>query len=386
MKKFAFILILFILLLTQSNVIKAEDFDIGVEAAILIDGDSGQVLFEKNADRELPPASITKVMPLLIAMEEIEKGKISLDDEVTVSRLAESMGGSQIFLAADTRLKMEELLKAVTIASANDASVAVAEAIAGTYSNFIDMMNRRAEELGMNNTHFVNSTGLPTEDGEHYSTARDLAVVSRELVKYPKILEWGSTWLDYLQLPSREAMLVNTNKLIRKYPGMDGLKTGHTQAAGFCLSATAKRNDMRLVSVVLNADSEPGREEATTRLLDYGFNSFKKKLVINKGDQVQNIDVPSGKKTVTTAEASEDIHVLIRRGNEEGVTKKVLIDEELDAPIKKGEVIGKERIIQDNQIVGEVDLIATEDIEKAGIFTRLWRAFVKWIGSLIEKI
>lgn len=381
---FAFIIILIIF--SMIAVVEAQDFDVGVEAAILVDADTGQVLFEKNADKKLPPASITKIMTLLLAMEEVEKGTVSLEDEVTISRFAESMGGSQIFLAAGTRVKMGDLLKAVTIASANDASVAVAETIAGTYSNFVSRMNKRAQELGMKNTHFVNSTGLPTKGGEHYSTARDISIMARELVKYPQILEWASIWVDYLQLPNRKAMLVNTNKLIKDYPGMDGLKTGHTDAAGFCLAATARRDNMRLISVIMNANSEREREEVTARLLDYGFNTFSKELVIKKGAQVQNIEVPGGKKTVTVAEAANDLYVLVKRGTKSSLTKKVIIKEDLKAPVKKGEILGKEVVLQDEKVLGEVNLIASEDIEKAGLLTRLWRAFVNWIGSLLKNV
>ncbi|MFW6280333.1 MAG: D-alanyl-D-alanine carboxypeptidase family protein, partial [Halanaerobium sp.] len=243
------ILLLGVFLFTGIFQVKA--FEIEPESAILIEAETGQVLFEKNADRQLPPASLTKIMPLLIAMEEIDKGSIDLNDMVTVSRYAESMGGSQIFLAANTQVELEKLLKAVTIASGNDASVAIGEYIAGTYSNFIAMMNEKADELGMENTNFSNSTGLP--DPDNYSTARDISIMARELAKYPQILEWASIWTETIQLPNREAMLVNTNGLINRYPSMDGLKTGHTQEAGFCLAATAQKGNTRLISVVMQS-------------------------------------------------------------------------------------------------------------------------------------
>lgn len=381
----AIILISFLVIIT----VNAQDFDLDVPSAILIDADTGQVLYEKNADEKRPPASITKIMALLIAMEEAEKGNISLDDEVTVSRYAESMGGSQIFLSAGTRVKFGDLLKAVTVASANDASVAAAEAVAGSYINFVNWMNKRAEELGMENTHFENSTGLPVEYGEHYSTARDIAIMSRELVKYPQILEWASIWDEYLDLPDRKARITNTNKLINTrtgYPGMDGLKTGHTNAAGYCLAATAKRNDVRLISVVLGCETEKDREEATTRLLDYGFNAFDKELLLAKGDLVQNIDIPDGKKTVTTAEAADNLYVLVKKGSKETLKKQVVIREGLKAPIKKGEIIGEELILQDGKVIARVDLLATEDIDRAGFFRRIWRAFVNWIGGLVDRL
>ena len=363
---------------------QSEAFELDIEAAILVDAESGQVLYEKNADQALPPASITKIMTLLLAMEQVEKNTISLDDEVMISQLAESMGGSQIYLAANTRVKLSALLEDITIASANDASVAVSDAIAGSYNNFIDLMNKKAEELGMVNTNFVNSSGLPSKN--HYSSARDIAVMSREVVKYPKILEWASIWVDYLQLPGRKAMLVNTNKLIRDYPGMDGIKTGHTDEAGFCLAATAQRDNMRLISVIMRASSEKEREELTSRLLDYGFNAFISEVVVKKGEQVQNIEIPDGEKTITVAEVANDLKVIYQRGTADSLKKKIVISEQLQAPIKKGDVLGRQSIMQDDRLLASVDLIATEDVERAGFFTRLWRSFVNSVSNLLQRI
>lgn len=385
MKK-ALLAILLVLCTFLTVAAYGQDFDLDIRAAILVEAETGQVLYEKNSAETLPPASITKIMTLLIAMEEIEKGNLSLDSEISISKYAESMGGSQIYLVAGTRIKLEDLLKAVTIASANDASVAIAEAIGGTYSNFIRLMNKRAEELGMVNTHFANSTGLPVEHGEHYTTAYDITLMSRELIKYEKVLEWASIWVDYVQLPGREAMLVNTNKMINYYPGMDGLKTGHTSEAGYCLAATAKRDNMRLISVIMGAETEKRREELTARLLDYGFNAFEKELILRKGEQVHNIEVPDGKKTVTTAEVAEDLYVVYKRGAKGTLQKEIVLREDLKAPIEKGEVLGQELIVQDGEILAQVDLVAVENIEKANIFTRLWRAFVNWVGQLLKGI
>lgn len=376
------VLFVFCFLISLSE--QSEAFELDIEAAILVDAESGQVLYEKNADQTLPPASITKIMTLLLAMEQVEKDTISLDDEVMISQLAESMGGSQIYLAANTRVKLSALLEAITIASANDASVAVSEAIAGSYNNFIDLMNKKAEELGMDNTNFVNSSGLPSKN--HYSSARDIAVMSRELVKYPKILEWASIWVDYLQLPDRKAMLVNTNKLIRDYPGMDGIKTGHTDEAGFCLAATAQRDNMRLISVIMRASSEKEREELTSRLLDYGFNAFISEVIVKKGEQVQNIEIPDGEKTITVAEVANDLKVIYQRGTADSLKKKIVISEQLQAPIKKGDVLGRQSIMQDDRLLASVDLIATEDVERAGFFTRLWRSFVNSVSNLLQRI
>ena len=361
----------------------AEAFDVSLESAILIEAETGQHLFEKNINEKLPPASITKIMTLLIAMEKIEEGTISLEDEVTISRFAESMGGSQIFLAANTRVKMSDLLKAVTIASANDASVAVGEAIAGTYSSFISMMNEKAEVLGMDSTNFVNSTGLPDPSGDHYSTAEDISIMARELVKYDQVLEWASIWVDHLQLPNREAMLVNTNKLIKSYPSMDGLKTGHTDEAGYCLVATAKKGDSRLISVVLKGETQLEREEATIRLLDYGFNSFSKKQMAKKGDRIQNIRLPGGAKKVMEGEVAENFYVMVQKGQENSLHQEVKVDD-LSAPVNKGKKVGSLLVYQNDNIIGEVDVVAAETVKKANFIVRGWRNLIGFIGGLFN--
>ncbi|MFW6295035.1 MAG: D-alanyl-D-alanine carboxypeptidase family protein [Halanaerobium sp.] len=357
-------------------------FDIEPDSAILLEAETGQVLFEKNADRELPPASITKIMPLLIAMEKLEEGSISLDDQVNISRYAESMGGSQIYLAANTQVSLEKLLKAVTIASGNDASVAVGEYIAGTYSNFISMMNDRAEELGMDSTNFANSTGLP--DPDNYSTARDISIMARELAKYPQILEWASIWTETIDIPGRQAMLVNTNSLINKYPSLDGLKTGHTQEAGFCLASTAKKGDVRLIAVVLQGDTLNEREEATKRLLDYGFNAFSKRQIAEEGDQIQNIPVEESAVQVAAGEAAEDLYVMVQKGKEKEISQEVEVNDSLTAPIEKGGVLGKLTVYRGEEEISSVDIVASEDIERANIFTRLWRSTLSFIQGLFS--
>ncbi|MCC3144423.1 D-alanyl-D-alanine carboxypeptidase [Halanaerobium sp. Z-7514] len=369
-KHIVFILIFTMIFSIAGTYVSA--FDVDMESAILIEAETGQVLFEKNADRELPPASMTKIMPLLIAMEKLEEGAISLDDKVTISRYAASMGGSQIFLAANTQVELEKLLKAVTIASGNDASVAIGEYIAGTYSNFIAMMNHRAEELGMENTNFSNSTGLP--DPNNYSTARDIAIMSRELAKYPLVLQWGSIWTENIQLPGREAMLVNTNRLINVYPSMDGLKTGHTREAGFCLSATAQKGNTRLISVVMQGDTLAQREDNTIRLLDYGFNAFSKREVATAGDQIQNIPVNQSANQVAAGEIEESFYVMVQKGSERDITQEIKIDDNLEAPLLKGDRIGRLVVYRGENEIGSVNILASEDIDRANIFVRLWRS------------
>ena len=370
------------LLLTFGVVTPAAAFDVATDSAILLEVETGQVLFSKNADRKLPPASVTKIMTLLIAMEKLEEGSINLSDQVTISRYAESMGGSQIFLAANTQVEMEKLLKAVTIASGNDASVAVGEYIAGTYSNFIAMMNDKASELGMDSTNFANSTGLP--DPNHYSTARDISIMARELTKYPQVLEWASIWTETIQLPNREAMLVNTNSLINKYPSMDGLKTGHTQEAGFCLASTAKKGETRLVSVVLQGNTLNEREEATIRLLDYGFNAFSKRQIAAAGDQIQNITVAEAADKIAVGEVANDLYVMVQKGQEREISQEVEVNDSLKAPIEKGGVLGKLIVYSGEEEISSVDVVAAQEIKRANIIARLWRSALNFIQGLFS--
>lgn len=381
MKRFTTtIIIVLVFVFSLSAIVGAQDFEIEAESAILIDAETGQVLFQQNPDEKLPPASLTKIMTLIVAMEEIESGDLSLDDQVTISRLAESMGGSQIFLAEGNKVKVRDLLKAVTIASANDACVALGEAVAGSYNRFVNLMNEKADELDLENTYFSNSTGLPTES-DHYTTARDVAIMSREIVKYPIILKDASIWLDYIELPDRDAMLTNTNHLVNSYPGLDGIKTGHTNAAGFSLAATAKRGDMRLISVVMKARSVQAREDQTARLLDYGFNRFTRKNYLEKGETIQNIALPNGAKEYTTGEVSKDLAVVVKRGLEDTISTEVNIKEDFEYPIEQGDILGEAKALKEGEVITQVDIVSTEKINKANFLALFWRNFVNWIGG-----
>ena len=357
-------------------------FELDVESGILIEAETGQVLYEKNADLELPPASITKIMPMLMAMENIENGQISLQDEVLISNYASSMGGSQIFLAANTAVPVEKLLKAVTIASANDASVALSEYLSGTYSSFIHEMNQRAAELGMVNTNFVNSTGLPAEN--HYTTARDITKMAREIVQYDLILEWGQIWDTFIQLPNREARLTNTNQLINYYPGVDGIKTGYTSEAGYCLTATARRNDYRLISVVMRTESKEERRELTTRLLNFGFNNFSREILFAEGEEIQNIEIAGAKDRHTTGVISEDLIAMIRRGEKDKFSTQFSPEENLKAPLSRGDLLGEMVVEKEGEVINSVQVVVAEDVDRANIFVRLWRSFVNWIGGLLQ--
>ncbi len=383
MKRLIIILSLLVFVFGFVTLTGAQDFKIDAQSAILIDAETGQVLYEQNADEKLPPASITKIMTLLITMEEIEKGELSLDDDVTISRLAESMGGSQIFLAEGNVVKVRDLLKAVTIASANDACVALAETVAGSYNRFINMMNDKADDMGLDDTYFSNSTGLPTES-DHHTTARDVAVMSRELVKYPIILEDASIWLDYIELPDRDAMLTNTNHLVNTYPGLDGIKTGHTSEAGFSLAATAKRGDMRLISVVMKSRSVKAREDLTAQLLDYGFNRFTRRNYLEAGETIQNIEVEQGSKEFTTGEISKDLAVVVRRGMEDTIETEIDVKDNFEFPINVGDSLGEARAVRDGEVITKVDIVATEEVNKANFLALFWRNIVNMIGGSSE--
>lgn len=365
-----------------TSLVNAVEFDIPSESAILIDSATGQVLFEKDAHKKLPPASITKIMTLLLAMEAIERGEASLEDKVSVSAFAESMGGSQIYLSTKDRVTLGLLLKAITIASANDACVALGEFIGGTEDNFVRMMNKRAKELGMKDTHFANTTGLPDDD--HYTTAFDISIMSRELIKYDQIREWAKIWHDKIQLYNRQASITNTNTLIKSYSGLDGIKTGHTTEAGFCLSASVERNGFRLISVVLNTASEQLRNEATTRLLDYGFRAFEHKVVVKENESIPDIVINQGKELTVDTYTAKSLQLVVLKGTAtdlRGEAKSL----EKDAPIKKGEKVGELIIYQNEKELGRVDLLSTEDVDKANIFVRLLRWLWGLIGRLIEQ-
>ena len=278
MKKIITILVLFFMFITFAN---AEELPVNAKSAILIEESTGKVIFEKNADEQLNPASMTKIMSLVLIYEALEDEKISLNDEVIISKDASSMGGSQVYINEGEVYKVEELLKGVAIASANDAVVALAEKVYGSKEEFVNKMNEKAHILGLKNTHFVNPHGLDASD--HYSSARDMSIMAKELLKHKDVLNYTSKYEDYFRKKDGSSIwLVNTNKLVRFYNGMDGLKTGYTSMAGYCLTATAVKNNVRLISVVMGEDSIEQRSEDTLKLLNYGFNTIKKEVIIKK--------------------------------------------------------------------------------------------------------
>lgn len=350
----------------QSVVVFAEgntDLGLNAKSAILMEEATGNILYESNPDERLPIASVTKVMTMLLIMEAVDSGKISLDDMVTVSENAMSYGGSTMFLETGEQLTVNDMLKGIAVASANDGCVAMAEHLAGSESAFVDMMNEKAKELGMENTHFMNTNGLDEDD--HYSSARDVAIMSRELMKHETIFNYTSIWMDTLR--GGKFQLANTNKLIRFYDGANGLKTGSTSKALCCLSAATKRNDMQLIAVVLGAPTSAERFASAKSLLDYGFANYAVNTQITAGDEVQKIAVEKGVDKEVGVVAGDSCSTLVKKGQEDNITKEIKIDETITAPIEAGQKIGTMTISRDGEVIADIDLNASSAVEKKGI-------------------
>lgn len=371
-------LVLIFSVLLSSTIVYADTlpFELNSKSAILMDFNSGEVLFENKADEKLPMASITKIMTVLLTLEAIDEGRISLEQEVNVSEYAASMGGSQVFLAPGESFDVSTMLKAIIVASANDASVAMAEKIAGSHEAFVKLMNRKASQLEMNNTNFVNCTGLPAEN--HYSSARDIAIMSRKLIKHKEFFNYSTIWLDYMR--DGETMLVNTNKLVRFYDGCDGIKTGFTSDSMYCLSATAKRGETRLLSVVLGSPTSPKRFSDVKKLFDHGFANYESKKLVKENQLVRaDMGVTGGKLPYISGLAGEDFFVLAEKGEKLDYDSIVELPEVIKAPIKKGQVLGKVKIIQGQKLVGEVDIISDKEVEIANYYDYISKIFNKWI-------
>ncbi len=341
----------------------AESADLSVDAksAILIDYDSGEVLFEQNPDEKVQVASIVKLMTILLTFEEIETGNLSLDEMLTTTENASSMGGSQVFIDPFVDYSVEDMLKSVIVASANDASVALAEKISGTEEAFVKKMNQRAKELGLDDTVYVNASGLP-EPGQ-YSTARDVAKLTKEVLKIKDYFNYSTIWMDKLTHPSgRETEVVNTNKLIRYFKGCDGGKTGSTDEAGYCLTATAERGGMRLIAVVLGAKDATLRFNETSKLLTYGFANFENKQIISSGESLIEAEILRSKVKTVPVYAAEDFYVVSRKGDGAQYAVTVEIDEKICAPLASGEKVGTVSISKDGVIIKTIDAIVGTDI------------------------
>ena len=395
-RKIVFGLILILVLsLIPSNLLIAEKqkdketqstqamIDIESPSALLMELNSGQILFEKDGDTSRRPASVTKIMTMLLAFEALDAGQLTLDSMVTVSEHAASMGGSQVFLEVNEQQTVEDILKCMIVSSANDAAVAMGETIAGSEEAFVQMMNQRAKELGMENTNFVNACGLEAEG--HMMSAKDIAILSRELLlHHPEVLEYSTIWMDTITHKTNkgesEFGLANTNKFLKKYDGANGLKTGYTSAAGFSMSATATRNGTTLIAVVMGSETKDIRYSDAAKLLDYGFANcsiYEDRKVLD-GDN--HVKIEDGVKNFVTVEAKEPFtYVFVGNNETNHITKKLIIVKE-QAPIKKGEVVAKVEYYQDDTLLGSVDVLALKSVKKQQYRHALEKIFYQFIN------
>ena len=367
MKKILILLLLFISIpLVKAE--ETEDLAPNAKSAIMIEASTGEILFQKNKDEKLAPASMTKMMSTLLIMEEIENGNLKWNEMITTSEKASSMGGSQIFLKVGEKMTVEDLLKGVAIASGNDAVVALAERVSGSEEQFVKRMNTRAQDLGLKNTNFINATGLTADN--HYSSAYDMSLIAKELVKHEKILEFTSTYEDYLRKDTKSPFwLVNTNRLVRFKEGVDGLKTGFTDEAGYCLTATMKKDNMRLITVVMKEENTSKRSADTTKMLDYGFNIYMVQTILDEKTTIEKKKVELGKIITTEIVPKENITILNKKSDDQkNITYKTNINK-IIAPVKKGDKVGTIDIIEDNNIISTIDATVKEDILKANILT-----------------
>lgn len=356
-------ILLLILCLIPLNVFAIAD---SAKSNILIDYNTGTIITENNSDEELPMASMTKMMTLLIIMERIDSSKIKLTDMVPISENASSMGGSQIYLEAGTRMSLDTLLRAICIASANDATVAVAEYIAGSTSEFVKLMNEKANTLGLKHTNFKNVHGL--DDEGHYSSAHDMAFIARELLRHELILKYSSIYEDYIKHPDgTNTWIVNTNKLINYYDGLDGLKTGFTKNSGYCITATAKRGNMRLISVVMGEENNSIRNQDTMELLNYGFANYKMETIIPSKNNIGSINIAFGKKDKVDLKLTSDVEDLVNINEQNDYTYEIIKDE-IKAPVYVGDTVGKLIVYANDTKINEIDLTVKESVLKANIF------------------
>lgn len=353
---------------TISQIQNKTTLELDSESAILLDEDSGTILYAKNEHARLRPASVTKVMTLLLVMEALDRGEISLDDRVPCSEKARKMGGSQIWLNETEQLTVHEMLKAICVVSANDCSVAIAEFIGGSEEMFVQKMNEKAKELGMNDTTFKNCHGID-EDG-HLTSAYDIALMSRELSKnHPKIHEYTKIWMDSLR--DGKSQLVNTNKLVRFYAGCTGLKTGSTSLAGFNLSATATRNDLKLIGVVVHGTTSQNRFDDAKKLLDYGFSNFSNKVLATKDQVIETIPIEKARQKEVEVVVENDLTALLSKGEEKNVRTEIIYDEKISAPIAYKEKVGSINCYLNDELIGSENLLSNQEVKKKSLINYL---------------
>lgn len=355
-----------ILVLLQTIHANADTPDLGIEAksALLMEASTGEVLYSVNPDEQLPIASVTKIMTMLLIMEDLDSGKITTEDMVSVSERAMSMGGSTMFLETGESLSVNDMLKGIAVASANDGCVAMAEFLSGSVESFVERMNQKAKELGMTNTNFVNTNGLDADN--HYSSAADVAKMSRELLKHEKIFEYTTIWTDSLR--DGKFDLANTNRLVRFYDGATGLKTGSTSKALCCISATAKREDMHLIAVVLGAPNSDARFSGARSLLDYGFSAYSVKKYASAAEACEAVPVKNGVRDTVKSEVRDEISMLESRNLTGEIEKRVTFAKDVKAPVYKGDYLGELVVMRDGERIGSSEIIASEDVEKKTYF------------------
>ncbi len=352
---------------------------LNVGSAVLIEQNSGQVLYNQNMHEKLRPASVTKVMTILLIMEAIDSGKLSYTDKIPCSEKAAGMGGSQIWLDVREELTVDEMLKAICVVSANDCTVAMAEYLAGTEEAFVEQMNSKAKELGMNDTTFKNCHGID-EDG-HVTSAYDIALMSRELLtKYPSITKYTTIYMDSLR--DGKSSLVNTNKLVRNYKGATGLKTGSTSIALYNLSASATRNDLSLIAVIMKAPTSPIRFAEAQKLLDYGFNNFEYKKLANKNDLIKEVSVDKGIENSVNAILENDSGVLIQKGQNKDIVQSMELPDSVSAPVSAGQVLGNVTYSLNGNEIGKVNIIAEKSVGKNTAFNMIEHVFFNWLSLL----
>ena len=357
-------------------------FQVAAKGAVLIDAETGEVLFQQDSHKELPLASVTIVMTMLLVMDAVDDGKITLDDQVTISERAASMGGSQMYMEPGETHTVAQLMEGVAMASANDGCVALAEYVAGSEEIFVERMNERAKELGMKDSHFVNTNGLPVTD--HYSSAYYIGLMSKELYKHEETHKWFTTWQSTITvgLPGKEKEfgLTNTNKLIKHYQGCNGIKTGFTSDAGYCLSASATRGETHLIAVALGCETAKIRNAEICKMLDYGFANFETFVAAEKGEKITTAEIQRGTPQTITAVTADRITALVKKGETDSVTSKVVMDDNVGLPLKAGSRVGTLQVLKDGKVVGECDLISDCDVEKAS-FTELIKRMLTYKGK-----
>lgn len=372
--------IILIVILSLSSITVYGDIDIDSKSALLMDYSSGEIIFAMNEHEKLVPASITKIMTLLLAMEALDDNKIALNDNVNISEHAAKMGGTTVYLDAGETQTVENLIKAISIRSANDASVALAEHISGSEEAFVKLMNDKCKNLGMNNTHFTNASGLPKD--KQYSTAYDIAIMSKELLKHNKIHEYLQVYMTDIDVGKSKTStqtMVNTNRLIKDYEGANGIKTGFTNEAKHCISASAKRGNLQLIAVIMGADSSKVRFDEAKRLLDYGFSNYESIIIGKKGDIVSDIVVEKGKINTVELILEEDCYILVPKGKEINIDKVINQPDYIKAPITKGKPIGELVVRSGEKEIDRVNLISKSLVEKGKLIDNFVKVFNNFV-------